>query len=77
MKVDYPLDKSFILLLRKMVSRKSETYQDEFFSRIHILNDYLNMAGLSLKDPNTAVGIILQMDLENREGIWGEEEVNE
>ncbi len=70
----HPMEKNFIFGLRKMVSQKSDLFQDEFFRRIHIVNDYLNEAGTTFHDYNTAAGIALQMDTEN---IWGEDARNE
>ncbi len=69
----YQIDKNFIFGLRKMVSKKSESFQDEFFRRIHVINEYTNLAGSAFDDFNTASNVALQMELEN---VWGEEEVN-
>ena len=68
-----PMERSFIHSLRRMTSLKSEEYQDEFFRRIHVINDYLNEAGTFFNSLEVAASVMLTMDME---GIWGEEDRN-
>ncbi len=70
----HSMENNFVFGLRKMVSQKSEIFQDEFFKRIHIVNKYLNEAGSTFNDYNTAAGIAAQMEIEN---IWGKDEGNQ
>ncbi len=67
---DHPMERNFIFSLRKMVSQKSDAFQDEFFRRIHIVNSYLNEAGTVFSDSSVAASVALQMDVEDR---WGED----
>ncbi len=67
---DHPMERNFIFSLRKMVSQKSDAFQDEFFRRIHIVNGYLNEAGTVFSDSSVAASVALQMDIEDR---WGED----
>ncbi len=67
----YKMDRSFVRDLRKMTSLKTEEYQDEFFRRAHVINNYMNETGATFNSLNVAANVMLIMDLEN---IWGEEE---
>ncbi len=68
------MEKNFMFGLRKMVSQKSDIFQDEFFRRAHLINKYLNEAGSTFHDYNTAAGIATQMEVEN---TWGKDECNQ
>ncbi len=71
---DHPMEKNFIFSLRKMVSQKSDTFQNEFFRRVHIVNDYLNEAGTIFNDTSVAAAMALQMNVEDK---WGEDVNNQ
>ncbi len=71
---EHPMEQNFIFRLRKMVSQKSDTFQDEFFRRAHVVNHYLNEAGGTFGDIGIAANIALEMDLEE---AWGEDMVNQ
>ncbi len=71
---DHPMEQNFTFRLRKMISQKSEPFQDEFFRRAHIINHYLNEAGGIFENLSVAAKVALDMDLED---IWGEDIVNQ
>ncbi len=70
---EHPMERNFILRLRKMVSQKSDAFQDEFFRRTHVINHYMLMSGGAFTDVGVAAGIALDMDLEDK---WGRDVVN-
>ncbi len=71
---DHPMEQNFIFRLQKMVSQKSDIFQDEFFRRVHIINHYMNEAGGLFSDLSIAAKVALDMDLEE---AWGEDIVNQ
>ncbi len=70
----YPMERRFMNSLQKMTSLKSEKYQDEFFRRIHIINDYVNLDGTFFNDRSVAANVMVTMD---QEQVWGEDIVNQ
>jgi hypothetical protein len=61
------MEDRFLIELQKMVAHKSDSYQLEFFKRIHEINRYKNRIGCVFGSLNAAAIVAQQLDNEQGE----------